>query len=280
MDRTAPETIPPGETSRIEVFFVGLFCLMVPSLSFLMWTQRRFPIPASEHGAGIDFMLNYLLLTVWILMVIGHVALAFFVWRFSGKAQITFRMSGARTEWRIALIPCIVMALVAEGGVLAIGIPVWHKFFGSPPPADALVVEATAEQFAWTFRYPGKDGVFGRTDYKLIDDENTLGLDPNDPAGKDDLIEPGKLVIPNNRAVKIRLRSKDVIHSLFLPYHRIQQDVVPGMTVDVWFTPNRLGTFEVLCSQLCGLGHYRMRAVMDVLSKEDFEAWLKKAGSS
>lgn len=282
MDVASMESVSAGpepiqRTSKIEVFLVGLFCLSVPALSFLMWTQRRLPPPASDHGAGIDLMMNYLMVTVWIMMVIGHVALAIFIWKFCSQDRVTFRISGPRTEWKIALIPCVVMALVAEGGVLAIGIPVWHKFFGSPPPSDSLVVEATAEQFAWTFRYPGRDGVFGRLDYKLINDENTLGLDPDDPSGRDDVVEPAKMTVPVNRPVKIRLRSKDVIHSLFLPYHRVQQDAVPGMTVDLWFTPNKTGSFEILCSQLCGLGHYRMRALMDVVPQEDFDRWQEGA---
>jgi cytochrome c oxidase subunit II len=218
-------------------------------------------------------MINYLLLTTWIMMIIGHSALAYFVWRFSRRKKVSFQLANFKTEWKLSLIPCLIMALVAEGGVFAIGMPVWHKFFGSPAPPDALVVEVTAQQFAWNFRYPGKDGAFGRTDPKLIDDDNVIGLDPVDAASKDDVVESGLLRIPVNRPVKLRLRSRDVIHSFFLPYHRVQQDIVPGMTVDIWFTPNKTGTYEILCTQLCGMGHFRMRGVLTVLPQEEFKAW-------
>jgi cytochrome c oxidase subunit 2 len=87
------------------------------------------------------------------------------------------------------------------------------------------------------------------------------------------VIEPGHLRVPVDQPLRLQLRSKDVLHGLFLPYHRVQQDVVPGMTVEIWFTPNKIGRFEILCSQLCGLGHYRMGAIMDVLPRNEFETW-------
>lgn len=262
--------------SRFEIGVLSLFCLAVPGLSFAMWTQRYLPASAAVHGEGIDRMMSYLLVTVGAMMVIGHAVLAFLIWKFSSRDKVSFRLTSFQTECKIGLIPCVIMALVAEGGVMAIGMPVWNKFFGSPPPKDAWVVEAVAEQFAWTFRYPGKDQVFGRTDYKLMADDNLIGLDLEDQAAKDDMVETGFMHVPVDRPVRVRLRSKDVIHAFFLPTHRMQQDVVPGMTVEIWFTPNKIGDFEILCSQLCGMGHFRMKAMMNVLSKEAFEEWQKQ----
>ena len=134
------------------------------------------------------------------------------------------------------------MAIIAEGGVLAIGIPVWSEYFDAQAPADATVIEVTAQQFMWNVRYPGVDGVFGRTDPKLVDDTaNPLGLDRSDPAGKDDVVALNDITVPFGHAVHVRLRSKDVIHSFFLPNFRVKQDAVPGMTPEVVFFPTRTG---------------------------------------
>jgi cytochrome c oxidase subunit 2 len=224
-------------------------------------------------------MLNYLLLSVGGLMLIGHVVLAWFIWRFSRESRVTHRKADSKTEWKWSLVPLVLMTFVAEGGVLAIGVPVWKKFYAAPPPADSIVVEITAEQFAWTSRYPGPDAKFGRTNVKLIDDENTLGLDSKDATSKDDLIVGGELRLPVNKPAHLRLRSKDVLHSLFLPSQRVKQDVVPGMVIDAWFVPTQTGEFEILCTELCGLGHYKMRGVLRVTTQEEYEKWLAERAS-
>ena len=135
------------------------------------------PALASRHGAGIDSMLHYLLVTTGALFLAGYVALAYFIWRGSRRDVIGPRLAQRRTELILSVALGIGMALVAEGGVIAIGMPVWAEYFDAAPPADATVVEVTAQQFMWNVRYPGPDGVFGRTDPKLVDDTtNPLGL--------------------------------------------------------------------------------------------------------
>jgi len=157
-----------------------------------------------------------------------------------------------------------------------------------PPESDALVVQVTAEQFAWNFHYAGPDKVFGRRDIKLLDaQENPLGLDRADPAAKDDITTLNQLYLPVNTPIIVRLRSKDMIHSFGVPEFRVKQDAVPGLTIPIWFIPNvttaemrsRLGNadfqYEIACAQLCGLGHYRMRGYVTVLSKEEFQKWIQ-----
>src|SRR5262249_17987106 len=140
-----------------------------------------------------------------------------------------------------------------------------------------MVVQVTGEQFAWNFHYPGPDGAFGKTDVKLITSTNTIGLDRTDPAAKDDVVSINALHVPVDRAVKVRIRSKDVIHSFFLPNLRIKQDAVPGMAIEVWFTPNKAGAYEIACAELCGLGHYRMKAFLTIdPSQEEFNKWLQQ----
>ena len=143
-----------------------------------------------------------------------------------------------------------------------------------PPKDKSLQVHIVAEQFAWNIHYPGKDGVFGKMDPKLITASNPLGLDPNDANGKDDVITLNQLHIPVDTPVIVNLSSKDVIHSFTLPVMRVKQDVIPGQVIPIWFEAKSTGNFEIACAQLCGLGHYRMRGFFIVDTKENFAKWL------
>jgi cytochrome c oxidase subunit 2 len=138
-------------------------------------------------------------------------------------------------------------------------------------------IEVTGAQFQWYFRYPGPDGVFGRTDaakFANPAEGNPLGLDPADPAARDDVVS-SIMVVPVGRTVQLHLRAQDVVHSLFIPAMRFKQDAVPGMEIHTRITPTKAGDYEIACAELCGLGHYRMRAVVRVVTQQEFEQWLK-----
>ena len=157
---------------------------------------------------------------------------------------------------------------------------------GIAPAPSAVRVEITGAQFQWYFRYPGADGVFGRIDAQKFarpEEGNPVGLDPTDPAGRDDIVS-SSLVLPVNQPADLDLRAQDVIHSVFIPAMRFKQDAVPGMDIHTSFTPTATGTYELVCTQLCGLGHYRMRAVVRVVTEEQFKQWLnsraKAAGAT
>jgi len=168
-------------------------------------------------------------------------------------------------------------------------IPLWAaRVDRIPSESEALVVYVTGEQFAWNFRYAGPDGAFGKTDIKLIDIQgNPLGVDRSDPAAKDDVTTLNQLYLPVNRPIIVKLRSKDVIHSFGVPEFRVKQDAIPGLTIPTWFVPDvttadmrtRTGNpefqYEIACAQLCGLGHYRMRGFVTVLSTEEFQKWME-----
>lgn len=249
---------------------VASLCLFVVALGLQHWL----PPQASAHSSGIDTMLQYLMVTLGILLVIGHIVLGYLIFRFGRGGRATYRLASAKLERRWSIIPIIVMSIVAEGGVIALGLPVWTEYIASSPPADSVQVEVTGEQFAWNVRYPGDDGVFGRTDPYLITFDNPLGLDAEDAAAKDDIIQLGTVNVPVNKPIRVRLRSKDVLHSFFLPFHRVKQDAVPGMTIDLWFIPTDEGEFEIACTELCGLGHYNMRGVLNVMSEAAYRQWL------
>ena len=265
--RHAPK---PGRALAFAVWIIGGIAIA------LALSRRWLPALASEHGAGIDRMLHFTMLSTGILIAAGHVVLGYILWRFGGRERIGFRLASRKTERRWSLAAGVCMAVIAEGGVLALGLPVWKQYFATAAPANALTIEVTTEQFAWNVRYAGPDGIFGRTDAKLITLDNPLGMDAADTRGKDDIVGLNVLHAIVNRPVKIRLRSKDVLHSFFLPNLRVKQDSVPGMTIDFWFTPTRAGRFELACAELCGFGHYEMKGVLIVQSPEEWARWAEE----
>jgi len=145
----------------------------------------------------------------------------------------------------------------------------------TPAGVSPVEVRVTGEQFAWNIHYPGPDGVFGRTDNTLISASNPVGIDRDHPAAKDDVGLLNILTLPVDRTIVIQLASRDVVHSFTLNEMRVKQDAVPGMTTRTWFTPTQTGDWEIACSQLCGLGHYRMRGELHVVTADGWNAWMR-----
>ena len=236
------------------------------------------PPDISVLGVGIDHQLSETMIASGVLFVLAQLTLAVFVWQYGGSGSgATLRplrtFPGGAT-------PMVVLAVVLVGiEVLVlslVGSRVWGRIFLSPPNPQALHVDVQAEQFAYYFRYPGKDGKLGAIHPDMIDDGtgNFFGLDPaNDVAARDDIIS-ASLVVPVDQPVYLTLHSKDVGHAFYVPDLRIQQDFVPGMVIPLQFTATRAVKKEIVCTQLCGLGHYNMRAYLEVKSKADFDAWL------
>jgi cytochrome c oxidase subunit 2 len=158
-----------------------------------------------------------------------------------------------------------------------VGSRAWGAIYIAPPDPNSLKIDVQAEQFAFYFRYAGPDGIFGGIHPDKIDDGsgNYFGLDPaNDVPARDDIVV-GSLTIPVNKPIWLTLHSKDVGHSFFVRELRVQQDFVPGLDIPVHFTATKIGKYEIVCTQLCGLGHYNMKAYMEVVSQEDFDQFLK-----
>jgi cytochrome c oxidase subunit 2 len=231
------------------------------------------PVEASSHAAQIDYMI---VMVHWLMAVLFVGWGAFFVYvlvRFRRGANPRASYSGAKgkfaksTEIAVAIIEVVLLIFYA--------IPAWATRVGQfPTEQEAFVVRVVGEQFAWNVRYPGKDGKFGRTDVKLVSADNPLGLDRSDPDGKDDITTINQLNLPVDRPILVHLSSKDVIHSFGLYEMRVKQDAVPGLDIPVWFVPTRVGEYEIACSQLCGLGHFRMRGFVTVQSAADFSKWM------
>ena len=150
---------------------------------------------------------------------------------------------------------------------------VWAKFVNVPE--DATVVEAVGQQWSWSYRFPGKDGVLGATGAKLISPDNPFGINPDDPRGRDDiLISSPELHLSIGKPIKLLLRSKDVLHDFTVPQFRVKMDLVPGTVTHLWFTPTKTGAFDVLCEELCGIAHFVMRGRVVVEEERDFQAWI------
>lgn len=232
-----------------------------------------FPVDVSTHGYEID----RLIVIVHVFMAILFVGwLIFFVF-----ALLRFReRPGHKAVYHTShfKLPTYLEAAVAITEVILLfvfSIPLWYHVKKDFPPKDrSMEVRIVAEQFAWNIHYPGKDGVFGRTDPKLMNASNPLGLDPEDPAGKDDVTTINQLHIPVHMPVIAYLSSKDVVHCFSLPVMRVKQDVIPGQLIPVWFEAKQTGEFQIACAQLCGLGHYRMRGYFIVDEKDKFDTWM------
>ena len=244
------------------------------------------PPLATTHGAQIDSLIGWVHIFMLLLFVGWGGFFVYVVLRFRKSRHPVASYPGVTSHATSYLEGAV---LVIEMVLLfAFSIPLWAaRVDHVPSEKEALVVQVTAEQFAWNIHYAGPDGVFGRTDLKLIDlQSNPLGLDRNDPAAKDDVTTLNQLYLPANRPIIVKLRSKDVIHSFGVPEFRVKQDAVPGLTIPIWFVPNvttaemrsRLGKpefqYEIACAQLCGLGHARMRGFVTVQTPDEFQKWL------
>jgi cytochrome c oxidase subunit 2 len=231
------------------------------------------PVAASAHAGEIDQMMS---LVHWLMLVLFVGWGAFFVFvlvRFRQGANPKASYVGAKgkvaksTEVAVALIEVLLLVFYA--------IPAWAKRVTNFPAGDgAVIVRVVGEQFAWNVQYPGKDGKFGRTDPTLVSADNPLGLDRKDPDAKDDITQINNLNLPAGRPVLVHLTSKDVIHSFGVYELRVKQDAVPGLEMPVWFIPTLAGQYDITCSQLCGLGHYRMRGFVNVQSAADYDKWM------
>lgn len=232
------------------------------------------PPIASSHGHEIDMIIYLVHLLMFVLFIGWGAYVLFALIRFSKPLHPKADYVGMRSH----VTTKIEIAVAVFEAVLLIGfsIPFWAKQVNAyPNRIDTLEVRVVAEQFAWNVHYPGPDGIFGKTDFAFFDKQtNSLGIDPNDPNGKDDISTLNQLQLPIGRPVIVHLSSKDVVHSFFLPEMRVKQDAIPGMVIPTWFTPTKLGKYEIACAQLCGIGHYRMQGFMTIVTPEEFDSWV------
>jgi len=239
---------------------------------------------ASDHGVLIDRMLYITIALTGIVFLITQICLFWFSFKYqeSDKRKAYFYPHNNKLELIWTVIPAISLTVLVGFGLFY-----WFKITGDAPK-NAMTVEVTGSQFKWEFRYPGKDNILGKKYFKQTDEAkgNPMGQLWEDPANHDDIYNPGEMHLVVNKPVHLVINAKDVIHDVGLAHFRMKMDAVPGTPTTMWFTPTittkqmieKTGkanfVYELSCDQMCGKGHYSMRAVVIVETQEEFDAWL------
>lgn len=247
-------------------------------------SDKMLPESASVEGQAYDTMFIVTTTVTGIVFFITHILLFWFAYRYKASENKTsyFLAHNNKLEVIWTTIPAIVMAIL-----VAIGLRNWMNIT-SPAPAEANVIEIVGKQFNWIIRYPGKDHVMGKRNFRNINDAtNVLGMDEKDPANADDIVaQNGEMHVVVGKPVKLIIGSRDVIHDVGLPHFRLKMDAVPGITTTMWFTPritsarmkeithNPNFVYEISCDQMCGKGHYSMRGTVIVETQEEYDKWL------
>jgi cytochrome c oxidase subunit II len=248
---------------------IVLLLLVIVSVIFHLFSPWWLT-PIASNWSAIDDTIE---ITFWVtglvfIAVNCFLAYSVFRYRFHKDKRADYEPENKRLELWLTLFTSLGVA-----AMLAPGLYVWGKFV--TVPEDAAEFEVVGQQWHWSFRLPGQDGEFGQTAVELIDESNPFGIDQADPRGRDDiLILSNEMHISIDQPVRVQLRSKDVLHNFTVPQFRVKMDLVPGIATSMWFTPTRLGRFDILCEELCGMAHYTMRGNIVVDSPQDYERWL------
>jgi cytochrome c oxidase subunit 2 len=262
-----------GSTTVAALLAILLILLTFGTFYYFVAGPWQFPEAINADGREIDAQFMRTLVITGVVFVASQLALAWVVFRYRGRGQRAHYSHGNNTMevlWTTATAVFFIgLGFYARGA--------WAEMYFRGAAPGAVQIEVTAQQFAWNFRYPGPDGRFGRVDPKFISDSggNPVGIDPDDPAGKDDIVSP-VVAVPMGREIELILRAKDVTHSLWVRELRFKQDLVPGLVIRSHFTAEKTGVYEIACAELCGLGHHRMRSDLTVLPQADYEKWLQE----
>ena len=248
---------------------VMLIVLIAGSLLF-HFLSPWYLTPLASNWDTIDLTLDITFWVCGIVFVAINGFMAYCVWKFRYKKEnrAEYEPENKSLEWWLTILTSIGVA-----AMLTPGLVVWADFV--TPPDNADEVEAVGQQWHWTFRLPGEDGEFGAVESRYVSVDNPFGMERDDPKGQDDiLIYSPTIHIPKDRPVKMWLRAKDVLHNFAVAQFRVKMDLVPGLVSYLWFTPTKAGNFEILCEELCGVGHHTMRGMVVVDEQEDYDKWL------
>ncbi len=278
--------------------FIGFFFWQINR-----WGDNSLPGAASEHGLKIDALWDYNMYLVSFVFVLTNAVLFYYAYKYKGKKgiQATFLAHDNRLEMIWTIVPAVVLAFI-----IIFGLKYWNDITTRSTDSNKVTIELYAKQFDWTARYPGKDKVLGSTDYRQIDGGNSVGLDTLDATGHDDILIKNEFHIPVNREIEFKMRSRDVIHSAFMPHFRAQMNCVPGMVTTFKFTPIKTTAemrkdpyviqlmaginevrekkgeepvefdYTLLCNKICGASHYNMQMTIIVDTEKDYKEWLSK----
>lgn len=261
------------------VFIFG-FCIF----QLVKYSHVILPESASEHGVSVDTLMNFNLVIISIVFVGTNFLLFYFAskYYFRPGNKATFVSHNNKLEMIWTVIPAIVLSII-----IIYGLTTWNKIT-APVEGEVVKIELYAKQFDWTARYAGKDNVLGTYDYRLTSDTNPLALISEDKANDDDILVKGEFHIPVGKEVMFNFRSRDVIHSAYMPHFRAQMNCVPGMITNFHFKPilttaemrkklnNPDFNYILLCNKICGAAHYNMQMDIIVETPEEYNKWLSE----
>lgn len=255
-----------------KIVTLGVLFFLLPIS--LMAEQRSgniywMPHNATLNGIEVDSLLTFIFWLTTTVFFLVQIVFIYYLIKYRRRPGIKAHYSHGNNTLEIiwTTLPTLIFL-----GLAIYGNRMWYEIH-RPAPEDALTIEVTGYQFAWDFRYPGVSGTLARSDVREITSVNKFGVDMSDPRAKEDF-STTEMVIPVGRPVHVLIRSRDVIHSFYVPEFRIYQDAVPGRTIGwVWFKTLRTGSFQLACSQLCGKGHYNMKAPIRVVTQEEYDKW-------
>jgi cytochrome c oxidase subunit 2 len=279
------------ETAKKDNKFNGLllFLFLIFGMIGAVYTvvslqTKMLPESASAHGASIDHLMNTTYAVIGVVFVITHILLFWYAYKYQYKKEnkALFYPENHKLELIWTIIPTIVLSCL-----IVYGLKTWNNITEQQSAKDAMVIQLYAKQFDWTARYSGKDNQLGKSNFRLIEGANTLGMDSTDANGTDDIITK-EIHLPVNVPILFKFNSRDVIHSAYLPHFRVQMNLVPGMTTRFGFTPTKTTEemrkithnpkfdYILLCNKICGVAHYNMKMNVVVESKEQYDAWISK----
>lgn len=251
------------------VLAVVIVLMVVGSIVFHFASPWWFTPLAADWGS-IDFTINVTFWITGVVFVAINLFMAYCIYKFRAREghKAVYEPENSKLEMRLSVITSI--GVVA---MLAPGLFVWAVFV--TPPEDAAEIEVIAQQWQWSYRYPGIDGQLGTVDNKYVSESNPFGMNPDDPNGQDDvLVEGTQMHLPLGQATKFLLRSKDVLHNYTVAQFRVKMDMVPGLVSTLWLEPTLIGEYDILCEELCGIGHHIMRGSVVIEEQEDYDAWI------
>lgn len=270
------------------------------------WSDNELPDAASAHGAKIDTLWDYNIYLVTIVFLIVNAVLFYFAFKYRGTkdTKAAFFAHDNRLEMVWTIVPAVVLAFI-----IIFGLKYWNEITDRSEDPNKITIELYAKQFDWTARYAGKDKTLGSTDYRQIDGGNSVGMDTTDATGYDDILVKNEFHIPVNREIEFKMRSRDVIHSAYMPHFRAQMNCVPGMVTSFKFTPTKTTAemrkdayviqlmkginearaktgqepvefdYQLVCNKICGASHFNMGMVIVVDNEKDYNEWLAKQKS-
>ncbi len=285
-----------------------MLAFMVAFFAFFFWQVNRWndnslPGAASEHGLKIDTLWDYNMVLITVVFLLTNAVLFWFAYKYSGKkdTKAVFFAHDNRLEMAWTIAPAVVLA-----AIIIFGLKYWNEITEVSTNPDRITIELYAKQFDWTARYAGKDKTLGLTDYRQINGSNPVGMDTTDVAGNDDIIIKNEFHIPVGKEIEFKMRSRDVIHSAYMPHFRAQMNCVPGMITEFKFKPIKTTAemrkdayvmqlmaginearakkgeeavefdYILLCNKICGTSHYNMQMTIVVDTEKDYNAWIAK----